>query len=40
MSIIGLAVVAIETAVKSSQTDWDDKVILPTLEKLKNALNT
>lgn len=37
-SIVNIALQAIKSAVKSSQTDWDDKVILPIIEKLEKAL--
>jgi hypothetical protein len=37
-SLINLSLTAIESAVKSSSTEWDDKAILPIVEKLKKAL--
>lgn len=38
-SIVRLAITALKAAIKSSSTDWDDKAILPILEKLEKALN-
>lgn len=37
-SIVLLMVEFVIQAVKSTTTDWDDKVILPILEKLKKSL--
>lgn len=37
-SIVLIMVEFLIAAVKSSATDWDDKVILPILEKLKKSL--
>ena len=38
LSIVRIAISALESAVKSTSTDWDDKLIMPVLEKLKKAL--
>lgn len=37
VSIVRIAISALESAVKSSSTEWDDKIILPILEKLKKG---
>lgn len=39
ITLIDLALSLIETAVKTSSTDWDDKNILPIVTKLRGALN-
>ena len=39
-SIVRLAIVALKSAIKSSSTDWDDKTILPIIEKLEKTLGT
>ena len=36
-SIVNIALASLEAAIKSSSTDWDDKNLLPILNKLKNA---
>lgn len=37
-SIVKLALSALKAAVKSTSTDWDDKVLLPLIDKVENAL--
>ncbi len=37
-SLVKTALQVIESAVKSTSTDWDDKNILPIIKKLKQAL--
>lgn len=38
LGFVKLGIDFIEAAIKSSATDWDDKIILPILEKLKEKL--
>jgi hypothetical protein len=38
ISLVKLILGVLEQAIKSTSTDWDDKNILPIVEKLKKAL--
>lgn len=38
ISLMNLALQMIESGIKSSSTDWDDKNILPIVKKLRSAL--
>jgi hypothetical protein len=37
-SLVNLALQMIESAIKSSSTDWDDKNLLPMVQKLRKAM--
>ena len=38
ISLVKLLLGVVEQAIKTTKTDWDDKNILPIIEKLKKAL--
>lgn len=38
LTVIKLMLAVVSEAVKSSETDWDDKNILPIIDKLQKAL--
>lgn len=37
-SLVGILLSMVEAAVKSTETDWDDKNIMPIVDKLKKSL--
>ena len=38
VSIVKIALNALKAAVKSSSTDWDDKILLPIIEKVQKTM--